>query len=64
MRIKNTINLKKYTRKNMNTVNFTYDTEKKRVWVTYPIHFNVLDIPLIKNKVEQSILKDSRVASS
>jgi len=64
MKIKNTINLEKYTRKNMNIVNFTYDTEKKRVKCKFPVHFNVLDIPLIKKKIEESILKDSRVASN
>ena len=63
MKIKNTINLGKYTRKNMNMVNFTYDTEKKKVKFNFPVHFNVLDIPLIRNKIKQSILKDSRVAS-
>jgi hypothetical protein len=62
MIFKKTIDLKKYLRKNMNIINFTYDTEKKRVWVTYPIHFNVLDIPLIKKKVEQSILKNKRIS--
>jgi len=62
MIFKNTINLKKYPRKNMNMVNFTYDTEKKKVKFNFPVHFNVLDIPLIRNKIKQSILKDSKIS--